>query len=182
MSVCIKEDWAVVCKKMMFAVVVVVVVCVLGVALGQEEAQCVYVSSRGIMWSCDVRPWTNVEWTPEYLYPYDWTVVKNNNSVVYVPGSVVDKFVSYALPRIRAQFVLVSGDCDLAMPTSVLQAGRLLADGRLIHWFTQNLVERHSKMSALPIGMDYHTFSTQIRPTEQERVLVGYRERAPGPA
>jgi hypothetical protein len=109
MSVCIKEDWAVVGKKRMFAVVVV---CVLGVALGQEEAQCVYVSSRGIMWSCDVRPWTNVESTPEYLYPYDWTVVKNN-SVVYVPGSVVAKFVSYALPRIRARFVLVSGDCDL---------------------------------------------------------------------
>jgi hypothetical protein len=40
-----------------------------------------------------------------------------------------------------------------------------------IHWFTQNCTLRHPKVTPIPIGLDYHTFSRSSTPTQQELQL-----------
>jgi hypothetical protein len=38
---------------------------------------------------------------------------------------------------------------------------KFINDTRLVHWFSQNLICKHQKMSIIPIGMDYHTMATK---------------------
>jgi hypothetical protein len=71
------------------------------------------------------------------------------------------------LPEITVPFVLVSGDADDEIPTDLERSGvdveRLLGDERLLHWFAQNCVLTHKKITRMPIGIDYHTLSNPPR-------------------
>lgn len=123
-----------------------------------NEHQREYVSSRGLMKSCNVYPLNAVSSVRRLNYG-KWIV--KNNDVVYVPGSAVKDFIHNMLPRIRCNFTLVTGDCDESMPIDVLSVKEfetLINDPRLKHWFSQNLVVTHNKMTGIPIGLDYHTF------------------------
>ena len=56
---------------------------------------------------------------------------------------------------------------------------------KLIHWFSQNCVSKHNKLTKIPIGLDYHTISTnklpswgpQMTPLEQEHELIELRKQ-----
>lgn len=115
--------------------------------------------------------------------------------LVYVCTSQLPAFVDRILPEVDSPFVLVTGDSDLAAPGEASQRWRmperssgLLADQRLIHWFAQNCDRRHSLLTPLPIGLDYHTLSKQDRPCpwgpsqtpeEQDTELGRVREALP---
>jgi len=147
------------------------------------ENQCDYVSSRGIMRSCDTYP---VNPTSSTLY----VNLRFNGSIIYVQGSAVRFFYYFVLPTMRSRFVLVTGDCDESVPTNVLSSGEFesfIVDERLIHWFSQNLVLRHPKMTIIPIGLDYHSMThgavtrwgAPIDPLSQELVLKTIARAAP---
>lgn len=121
------------------------------------ENNCHFVSSRGIMKSCDVFPSSPVSSTQMIDFTA-WTV--QNNDVIYIQGSALKDFIKNMLPRIKCNFTLVTGDCDESMPNEVLSFSdfkEFVNDYRLKHWFSQNLVMLHEKMSIIPIGMDYHS-------------------------
>jgi hypothetical protein len=62
-------------------------------------------------------------------------------------------------------FILVSGDADHAMPYDILTYSEFqtfIHNPLLIHWFCQNLLLTHPKMTHLPIGLDYHTLENHI--------------------
>jgi hypothetical protein len=86
---------------------------------------------------------------------------------VYVCSANLVSFVDRMLPEITVPFVLVSGDADDEIPTDLERSGvdveRLLGDERLLHWFAQNCVLTHKKITRMPIGIDYHTLSNPPR-------------------
>jgi len=60
-------------------------------------------------------------------------------------------------------FVLVTGDSDLSLPDRPLEGlDSILKNPLLRHWYSQNLILRHPKMTCMPIGLDYHTVTESI--------------------
>lgn len=112
-------------------------------------------------------------------------------SIVYVCNSAIPNFVRTVMPTVKEPFVLVSGDSDNDMPYGVLsetEFDQFINDARLQHWFCQNLLITHPKMTHMPIGLDYHTMSkvgeqhpwgVGATPQEQEVTLMKAIEEAP---
>jgi hypothetical protein len=101
--------------------------------------------------------------------------------------------VNNILPKINKSFVLVSGDSDLCVPIEALsqiEMNKLLKSRFLIKWFAQNTrLQYYSKIIQLPIGLDYHTISTNPNhnwkmdneghlPKDQELTLVNLKENS----
>lgn len=155
-----------------------------------NESHCKYVSSRGLMKSCDVYPPNPVSST-RLCYDYAWETLKPG-AIVYVISSAIPHFRTAGLPRIKVPFVLVSGDCDETIPFDIFRSPEdtlsFVEDERIVAWFCQNSTLRHPKVHQLPIGLDYHTLSVNTRhpwgpkqmPEQQERILTLLAKRAEG--
>jgi hypothetical protein len=81
-------------------------------------------------------------------------------ALVWVRGSWLGSFVARVLPRIRGDFVLVSGDTDSSLPSESPEiAAALLASPYMLRWYTQNYdgTGPQGRMSPIPIGLDFHT-------------------------
>lgn len=149
-----------------------------------NENQCIFVSSRGILRSCDVHsliPKSSVL----NLANYSFDSLRDGCSI-YVCGTALKHFLRI-IPRIPCKFILVSGDCDETI-WNILSSSEyslLINNENLIHWFSQNCgINGHSKLSIMPIGLDYHTISsneshhwgTHKTPLEQESQLIELRQ------
>jgi hypothetical protein len=140
-----------------------------------DETAATYVSSRGILKSCDVKPSNISSSTGEASI--DTSTVKDG-SVVYVHGSAIPNFMT-KLDSIKGKFILVSGDCDETIPDAVLPSedefNKFIGSDKIIHWFSQNAVKDHEKLTRIPIGLDYHT---RPNPLEQEKELIAIKNAA----
>jgi len=122
-----------------------------------------YVSSRGILKSCDYHsqnPQSSIRVLHKYLEPNYITNIKNPS--IYICSRAIPHFIRNMLPTIKKPFILVSGDCDETIPNEILSnndLNNLLQDKRLIHWFCQNMTLEHNKITKIPIGLDYHTLT-----------------------
>lgn len=111
---------------------------------------------------------------------------------VYVCSDLLRWFVLNALPSIRHDFVLVSGDSDMSTPTEALKPTEiktLMNNKHLLKWFAQNMLPcSHPKVVQMPIGLDYHTISNnpmcewkmhdeETKPVLQEKILLELREK-----
>lgn len=124
------------------------------------ENECNYVSSRGLLKSTDIHMLIP-DSSSQRLDPDVYSKIQCG-SIVYVCNSALRTFHKTILPMISVAFVLVSGDSDNAMPSGAFSEEEFTAfinDSRISHWFCQNLMIRHPKMTHLPIGLDYHTMS-----------------------
>ena len=144
-----------------------------------DETACEYVSSRGLLKSCFIhnpQPKSSVT----SLDGYDFSKAIKG-STAYVTSSALPAFVP-VLDTIPEKIVLVSGDSDDSVPDSVFseeQFQNFIGSDKIIHWFSQNCVGTHAKLSKIPIGLDYHTLSdkdyeewgSRATPLEQERRL-----------
>ena len=153
------------------------------------ENECKYVSSRGLLKSTDIHILNPGSSTSDV----DITAYANiqAGSTVYVCNSAIGAFRDKILPFLSVPFVLVSGDSDISMPSGAFtneEFETFIADKRIVHWFCQNLMISHPKMTHIPIGLDYHTISKEgyihpwgsgCSPREQEAVLEKYVAAAP---
>jgi len=124
------------------------------------ENECKYVSSRGFLKACDIHM-PNPQSSSTVLDPEVYQKIQRG-STVYVCNSALRTFCSTILPSITVPFVLVSGESDISMPSGAFSDEELYAflqDERIAHWFCQNLMISHPKITHLPIGLDYHTLS-----------------------
>ncbi len=148
------------------------------------ENKCLFVSSRGILNSCTVKSYTPKS-SVVNLANYNFRYLEDGCSI-YVCGTAIKHFISI-IPKIKCKFVLVSGDCDeclLNSLSSVSEFNLLINNENLIHWFTQNCVINHKKLSNIPIGLDYHTISSNLyhqwgpqkSPLDQEKELIEIRK------
>ena len=155
--------------------------------MDQDERHCQYVSSRGLMKSCDVFPQNPVS-SIRRCYDYDWDTLKSH-ATVYIPSSAIPDFIARIWPKIEVPIILVSGDCDETIPYDIFPSQEaaltFVKDKRLVAWFAQNMIQFHSKTHQIPIGMDYHTLSAnsnhpwgpQQTPEQQEQALKMLRDR-----
>ena len=156
-----------------------------------EENNNIYVSSRGLLKSCDYYSYTLISsHTPLVNFPTLETKknVKNiKNPSIYICSSAILNFINELLPLIDYSFILVSGDCDKTVPQEILtkyEFNKLLNDTKLIHWFSQNMTIEHHKITKIPIGLDYHTLTSNplwgplCSCYEQEKQLIYYKKKA----
>jgi hypothetical protein len=127
-----------------------------------NESKCTFVSSRGIMRSCDVFD-KEARSSIHYITPnYNFGLLKPG-SLVYVCNAALQDFASF-FDKLPHPFILISGDCDRTMPYETFSDAtlftKLVNSNLLIHWFCQNSVIKHNKITKMPIGMDYHTMKS----------------------
>jgi hypothetical protein len=146
---------------------------------------CNYVSSRGIYQACDIRSLTPIS-SINQLINYNKNLIGEKDGIlIYVCNSAIRDFLKY-LNVINFKFILVSGDSDTTVPydifTSSQEFNDFIDNPRLIHWYSQNCIVDHSKLTRIPIGLDYHTLSErdyiwgpQQLPTLQEDELIGIK-------
>lgn len=153
-----------------------------------SENENLFVSSRGFLKSCDYHsntPYSSITYLLDY--PNISELDKCDVVTIHICGSAIPYFKNNLLNKIKNKIILVSGDCDENIPTDVLSHNDLMNfinNEQIIHWFSQNLVISHPKMTIIPIGMDYHTMvKTTIwgeitSPFEQEKILLEIKNKS----
>lgn len=67
-------------------------------------------------------------------------------------------FVRHVLPTISVPFKLITNNSDYTLPNDFkYETDEILNNKYLIHWFSQNWVLDHHKVTRIPIGLDYHS-------------------------
>lgn len=127
-----------------------------------EEQNCKYVSSRGILKSCDIRSITPISSIRElYNYNYNFNDIKDG-SIIYVCNDAIPSFVNYT-KNMNNKFILVSGDSDSTVPNEIFRNHSdfllFIESDNIIHWYSQNCIFGHPKLTKIPIGLDYHTMT-----------------------
>ena len=153
-----------------------------------EENCNIYVSSRGLLKSCDffsLTPRSSIKQI--YNYP-DFNNLKNiKNPSIYICNSAIPNFINNILPNLNFSFILVSGDSDDIMPQELLNNtdyNKLINDNRLTHWFCQNITMENNKITKIPIGLDYHTLTQKplwgpiSSCQEQEKMLLMIKDKS----
>jgi len=79
-------------------------------------------------------------------------------SILHVCPQALPKFVSIILPTIKTRFKLMTNNSDCTLPNDFqTESYTILNNQYLIHWFSQNWVGTHAKVTRIPIGLDYHS-------------------------
>jgi hypothetical protein len=159
------------------------------------ENQSYFCCSRGLLKSCTFHshnPKSSCNNDNAYLGEMICSEKMFNGMSIYVCSDLLKFFVLQILPKIKYNFVLVSGDSDLCVPKEALTNSEtviLINNPFLLKWFSQNTqIQRHKKIIQLPIGLDYHTISSNPNhiwksteeghlPNDQECILIKLREQ-----
>lgn len=146
-----------------------------------SESNCYFVSSRGILKSSDIHSSKPVS-SITSLINYQWKNL-TPGSVVYVCTDALRDFLD-VLDKISCPIILVTGDSDLDVPVQVFASHddflAFIDNPKIMHWFSQNLVLSHPKLSPIPIGIYYHAMpigdsgweQPKDSPIEQEKLLI----------
>jgi hypothetical protein len=85
------------------------------------------------------------------LMPKPETVARlRGRKSIFVYTHLVASFIEQVLPQLDHRFVLISHNSDEAVDARFLPA---LDDPRIVHWYAQNAVVEHPKLTPLPIGL-----------------------------
>lgn len=144
-----------------------------------SEIDCKYVSSRGILKSCTIKSATPIS-SINQLINYDFTTLTDGISI-YVCNYALSHFLEI-FDQIKCKIILVSGDSDCLIPYEIFKNHEsflaFIESEKIIHWYTQNCIIDHPKISKIPIGIDYHSMSNKdsdwgkkISPIMQEKIL-----------
>ncbi|CAK0889841.1 unnamed protein product, partial [Prorocentrum cordatum] len=144
-----------------------------------DECNTEFVNSYGFLTAMDVRPSKPDNDAPR-VDPDDYVGKIKNHSTVYVISSALGSFIKEVWPTIPRDisFVLVTGAAVTSLPYDTdgrLKSGGthlkwsqhdfedFINDTRIAHWFTQNCVARHPKLSAIPLGIDYRWLNRGVK-------------------
>jgi hypothetical protein len=146
-----------------------------------EETECKWVSSRGLLKSCDRR--NRAPESSSRHMDTDLLAGLQDYDVVHICSWLtITLFVKNLVPQLTKKIIVVSNDSDMDAPIfeKPVGVGDEIAKAEIlafinsdlcVHWFTQNCTLVHPKVSAIPIGLDYHTFRAYNPCTVQERQL-----------
>jgi len=123
-----------------------------------EESDCKYISSRGILKSCFIHSQQPISDITS-LIQYDFSKLREGCSI-YITTSCIPQ-LEKMIHNIPMKFILVSGDSDRICPIEIFHSEKqfleFIENDKIIHWYAQNCIIQHSKITKLPIGLDYHT-------------------------
>ena len=158
------------------------------------ENLCYFVCSRGLLKSCtfhSLNPISSCATDYKYLNHMITSNALHDGNSIYVCSELLPYFVNIILPKINKHFVLVTGDSDITVPIEAItpkQTNILINNPFLCKWFAQNTqMYMCDKIIQLPIGLDYHTISTNpshnwrtngegYLPRYQEHILLHIRQ------
>jgi len=85
-----------------------------------------------------------------YFDPYK----VDEKDVIFVEGDLIKTFFEMVHPRITHRYILISHNTDDGVDGSYLK----YMDRKIIHWFAQNVLTHHPKITPIPIGLEglYH--------------------------
>jgi hypothetical protein len=146
-----------------------------------EENLNKYICSRGLLKQSDIHMQTPVS-SINKITNYDFSKC-TNGSTVYICLSALRDFITNYFPNISCKIILITGDCDARCWVDVFKHSdyffKFIQSDKIIHWFSQNCINFHPKLTPIPIGLDYHTMTTyhrqwgpQLNPAEQELILT----------
>jgi hypothetical protein len=152
-----------------------------------SEANNYYVGSRGIMKTCtyySITPYSSIRQVINYP-----SLTNKIRPTIYICSSAIPHFIQTLFKQIDFTFILVSGDCDETIPYDIFKTddefNTFIGDKRIIHWFCQNWIGNHKKVSLMPIGLDYHTMATRqiywgpiTTPEDQEKLLMSLKSKS----
>lgn len=147
-----------------------------------EENSNKYVSSRGLMKSCNFFSSTPISSIRKLInYPDFKKIELLDKPIIYVCSSAIPDFINNYFQKIDKQFIIVSGDCDESIPNDIFKTEQeylsFIENDKIIHWFCQNFTAKHKKITNIPIGLDYHTMTQKTiwgnitSCNEQEKLL-----------
>jgi hypothetical protein len=120
-----------------------------------------FVSSRGILNCCQNHALIPKSSNCEVIL--DFSKITENSSL-YLCSEVIKMDSSNILEQISHKIILVTGDSDLTCPDDLFDSSEMflkfIESEKIIHWFAQNCIGKHPKLSQIPIGLDYHTLET----------------------
>lgn len=150
-------------------------------SLEGQENECEFVSSRGIVKSCDIYPNYNHQDRFDISYLNKCANIQYGDTV-YLHYDILRLFIKQVHPQIKNPYVIVCGSTDLEFPREfhdiVLEIE--LSD-KILNFWCQNCTIETNKIKCLPIGLDYHcmSFNTQwlsygqknLKPIKQEQII-----------
>jgi len=153
-----------------------------------DETQCHFVSTFGLLKSCATG--TRPRPGKRASRPLGIVAAHRPGGWIYVHPERLAAFARWVLPRIRVPFTLLSGNHTTEIrpgPVPQWAFDRILSHPHLVRWWAQNRGAAHRKLSALPLGLDYHTMSigrvafwgARADPVAQEAALDRIRRAAP---
>jgi len=142
-----------------------------------NEENCKYVSSHGILKSCDIIILSNEDFTKLIN-----NIPNKKDPIIYFNVNFIN-ILKLNLHLINYNFILVSGDDDLTNPTNLFlnenEFSNFINNEKITKWYSQNCIIEHPKIEKIPIGLDYHTLSKRKyywgeikNPIEQENELI----------
>lgn len=143
-----------------------------------DETNCKWVSSRGLLKSCE-RHNRNPQSSSRHIDPDILDNLKDYDVLHICSWLSVSIFMTNYAPKINKKVIIVTNDSDFDSPIFEKPVGKgdeinkeailnFLNSDYCVHWFTQNCTLKHPKVTPIPIGMDYHTYSCMIPCTVQE--------------
>ena len=94
------------------------------------------------------------------------TFPQKYGETVYMHPEMLLLFIEDYLPKITIPFVLVTGDADTTIPNDIdFVTSQILKHPMLLCWFAQNCIEPSEKFKQIPIGLDFHTLTSSIKPS-----------------
>ena len=142
-----------------------------------NEENCKYVSSHGILKSCDIIILSNEDFTKLIN-----NIPNKKDPIIYFHVDFIN-ILKLNLHLINYNFILVSGDGDYTNPTDLFSSedefSNFINNEKITKWYSQNCIIEHPKIEKIPIGLDYHTLSKKKHywgeiktPIEQENELI----------
>ena len=128
----------------------------------ESELHCRYLSTKGPQYACDVY---NTAPTVDY-------------STVYCKPDITD--INKLLDSIDKPYILVIAQSDSSFPELLgNDSSKYIDHSNCIHIFAQNATIAHDKVTAIPIGLDYHSQmefddafgEPSASPVAQEKIL-----------
>jgi len=146
-----------------------------------DETACKWVSSRGILKSCEKRN-KNPQSSSRHIDANLLQGLKDYDIVHICSWLSISIFMTKHAPNIRKKVIIVTNDSDFDAPIFEKPVGKgdeinkeailsFLNSDYCVHWFTQNCTLKHPKVTPIPIGLDYHTYSYAMEPIHQEEML-----------
>lgn len=124
----------------------------------EQEHGSKYVCSRGILKSCHIKsstPFSGIQTTINYNFED-----LKDGQTLYVCSNAMKDFINI-FNTIDKKIILVTGDCDETVPNDIFNTTddfiNFIESDKIIHWFSQNCIGKHPKLTGIPIGLDYHT-------------------------
>jgi hypothetical protein len=158
------------------------------------EKDCYFVSSRGILKSTNIHSKTPISSINKLMNYSDnkfglSSIIIDPASptpTIYVCSAALESFYTL-INSIGYKFILITGDSDLTIPTDIPNFMNIINSDKVIHWFAQNSIIDHTKLTRIPIGLDYHTLAGSLNhswgdkqtPQEQEQILINLKNNSP---